>query len=815
MCIYLLPGYSAGLLFSERPNAVSLDLFSGEKVEFEGGVTIAFDFALYDAHKFGQVMVFDNDHNAFSLTYIPRDSTHFSLVINSLLDRSKPLYIALDPGVVSNRSWHHIAIKFSFTDNLITISIDGESYILREANIPDVVKANFIFGSNKRSLVDVPSIAIKNIEISNNKGKQLYYFLLNESSGNYAHELNGKVRGTVKNPIWLINKQHYWALQVEPQADPAAGIVYDTHKHKLFILDKTTAKEWDPISGQLSQYTISPYSVMNGYSGELIVDSIRNSFYYYNLMDMAGVAIPFFVELTETGAITKMRQIESVNPLHHHAYVFFNKSRDLWIFGGYGNYEYSNDFYSFNFDKYEWQKETLTGDIIQPRMHTVAGIINDDEFLIFGGVGNEIGKQELGKDFFFDLYKVNIRNRTVKKLWEISKPEVLYAPTRGIIYDSVVNVIYVLCFDRADHCRLMCFDVATGKSTVVSDPIPYVGQSILSSFYLFYDDLHRQFYAVCRQTKDHSAQSAIQIYSLGAPPLSVEELEGSYTENTTPSNSLWIMLAAISAIIAMAILLLYFKRKRNKKYDGLDVVEHVKPDEEKDLAVESRANAVYVFGDLTIIDRNGIDITNRFGSKIRQVFVLILLYTDRGKGITSEKLSTIFWPDKGSKDAKNIRGVTINHLRNLISDIDGLSLVFENNYWQLIHEPPFYCDLFQAHYVADLSKKSDTIDYALVAELATILRRGTLLPGFIKYEWFDSIKLDNEDYLHKVIEKVIPNFYTAGHYKEVIRLADILFAIDKYNETALHYKVDSLKMLGKVNLAIAVRKRFEEGYKNS
>ena len=38
-----------------------------------------------------------------------------------------------------------------------------------------------------------------------------------------------------------------------------------------------------------------------------------------------------------------------------------------------------------------------------------------------------------------------------------------------------------------------------------------------------------------------------------------------------------------------------------------------------------RPNAVYLFGPFTVIDRNGRDITHLFSSRLRQVFIYILL----------------------------------------------------------------------------------------------------------------------------------------------------------------------------------------------
>lgn len=70
-------------------------------------------------------------------------------------------------------------------------------------------------------------------------------------------------------------------------------------------------------------------------------------------------------------------------------------------------------------------------------MHTVAGKGPvEGSFFVFGGVGNETGKQELGKDFFCDLYLFDTSKHIVKKLWSRAFPDNYFIPTRGLVFDS-------------------------------------------------------------------------------------------------------------------------------------------------------------------------------------------------------------------------------------------------------------------------------------------------------------------------------------------------------------------------------------------
>ena len=49
---------------------------------------------------------------------------------------------------------------------------------------------------------------------------------------------------------------------------------------------------------------------------------------------------------------------------------------------------------------------------------------------------------------------------------------------------------------------------------------------------------------------------------------------------------------------------------------------------------------------LLVYDKNKGDITYLFSPKIKQLFILILMYSRDQGGITSRKISSALWPDK-------------------------------------------------------------------------------------------------------------------------------------------------------------------------
>ena len=196
------------------------------------------------------------------------------------------------------------------------------------------------------------------------------------------------------------------------------------------------------------------------------------------------------------------------------------------------------------------------------------------------------------------------------------------------------------------------------------------------------------------------------------------------------------------------------------------------------------------------------------------MFVLFLLYSkEQTEGISTDRLSTFLWPDKTVTSAKNIRGVTINHLRNILTDFKNVELIYEEGKWSIKYPEDFYCDYFEARKITRQISSAEVPDTDSVQRLAQLLQKGSLLPSFVSYDWFDKIKINHDEHFVKIIEKILPVLAERNNARFTIILSDILFSFDRFNETALEYKISSLKKLGKAEYAKAVYERFQEEYK--
>ncbi|MGV8093535.1 MAG: hypothetical protein AB2L24_16875 [Mangrovibacterium sp.] len=808
-------GRSSGVEFVDKPKGTILNLFKDQKIHFKEGVEFSFELQLLKSEQFGQIVIFDGEKSSFSFAYINPDNGKSGLfVFNSLAHKTRYIEIPADPESMSGNTWIPVRIHFYFVTDQVKLSINNQIYTLQNAGLKGESKANFIFGTNKKSIIDVPHMIIRNIGVKDDRGKIDYFFPLNESSGTIVHEAKRKIEGQVLNNKWAICSQYYWKLVAELDANAASGITINPDHNEIVIVDSTQLIRYNYIKGSFLSSKMNVTKPITGHSGEAFYNVKDDKIYFYNLTKKGAGIQPFLAEISGRGKFIKSNGVDFDNPLHHHANVYFPEHNKYIIFGGYGNFRYSKTFYQFDLDSSRLIPIDLKGDRINPRMHTVAGISDSakEEFYLFGGVGNEIGRQELGKEFYIDLYRLNLKENTSKRLWSIDVAlQDLFIPTRGLIYKPEEECLYALCLKRtSSEYYLYRIGEKDGSFRIVSSPIKTVGNSIKATAYLFFVQKTNKFYAVTRSSVDNSDKAGITIYSLNAPPITYEALVDS---NTAPGMTKERKL--LSPLIFTVILLLAAGFMSFLVYRYLNAGKLVAEDNDNPAETINNltTNSVYLFGEFKVFDRKGFDISYRFSAKIRQAFILILLYLDQKKGISTEVLSTALWPDRSPSSAKNIRGVTINNLRSILTDIDHIELVCEFNHWKFIYTEGFYCDYLSALALSKRILTSEITDLEISRQFINILDKGTLLPSFVYYDWFDKQKISNEELFNQAIEKMLPYFYSKKFYKETNQLADILFSIDNLSQIALSYKTKALKKLGKYDLAQAALVRYQTKYK--
>lgn len=793
-----------GVRFNTQMPKTNIKLFESSNQLMPSELEISFDMYLAQPLSIGQVLMLECGKTVISFTYIGRNKNDCNFVLSPTSNKKKYIEIPFVASRGEEGKWFTISISVSTKSQSATVSLDKRKYTLNGLKISSDCGYNVFFGPNESGLSDVPPMAIANVVIKE-QGKSKFVFPLNESDGEIAIDTISNVKAKVENPVWLINSHHYWKHIGTLRAAKTAGIAYDSKRSKLVIVNPETLVSFGLKDNAYSKTPIIGKKIV-GFSGEAIYSATQGLIFCYNLYDGDGITSPFVAKINTDGKVIKYSPYEFHNPLHHHAMLWDENQQQLSIFGGYGNYSYSDKLLMFNEKQNKWDSINSHGDRITPRMHTIAGVGADPNlFYIYGGIGNETGKQELGKEFYSDLYVLNIKTTEIKRLWSDSSALSHLVPKRNLIFDPDQKAVIFLCTNRNNgKIGLYSFDVETGQHRRVSNETLVNTNCISSTAYLFYDKNIQKYCMAIRQAEDNKADAKIEIFSLNYPAISYEQLNKPDKEKT--SNK--ILFVIISSSFIFGTLFYFLKKKSSKKSQSNAEKSVITTEESNELSSEKRANAIFLFGEFAVINRDGANISARFSSKIKQLFTLILLNSIRyNEGISTEKLSLTIWTNKDVSDAKNIRGVTINHLRTLLKELDGISLIYVDEKWNLTIDEQCYCDYKSA---IQLQKQASTLDS--IREMLTILKRGALLPAFYQYDWFEKTKIEYDELLFNQLESGISLLAENKNWNETILAANTLISFDHLNENALKYKIIALSKLGKLENAQKLYDKFCKEY---
>lgn len=798
-----------GLLFNSNDSLVtkrtSLHVFTHDVPVFQDHLEINFDLSLWDNEHLGYVCSLADKDNSYSLSYLYMDGAAY---LNFNIDRqSNKIKIPLNSFLLKKGSWIRIKVLMDFKADKVSIYINNALYQAEKFGFKNSIYGNLIFGKNQ-FYTEVPNMSIKNLTVSD--GEKRYSFPLDEWRGNLVHDKDGDITGMVENPVWLINGSYFWKLAYRQSFKDVAGLNFNTLNQSLFIFKRDSLITFDP---ELKATTASAYNTpmpVPMVLGKSIFNAKENKCYVYELFDIPK-GKPSMAALNMEKNNLQWETIgKTILPqqLHHHNVFYDLKQDTFYIFGGYGGYKYYNTFLKYNKTADHWEKAVFSGDKITPRFFAATGNADSkDDLFLFGGYGNESGNQVVGGKQFYDLYRISLNNHTVKKCWAIHPEKDVFVPANNLILSADKKYFYALCYPHEaakTELRLYRFAIKDGSYEVVSAPIPVTSERIESDINLFFNPKTQLFYCTVQEFTDRK-QSVIKVYLLLSPPVS----RASYLRSLNPQKQshntlIYIAVLAVVAIVIGGLVILY-KRKPGNQLTESEV--------RNDLPVESidiKKNAVYLLGEFLVIDKNGKDITYMFSPKIKQLFLLILLNSRYANGITSKKISLALWPDKDVAKTKNIKGVTFNHLRNIIGDINGIELSFISDTYVFSTGDEFFCDYWQ---LSDLINNSGVNGQPVLDHLNVILR-GALLSDMTD-AWLDDFKYAYEERLLQIIIPELKKQYELRELKLVLEICKLIFSTDPFNDEALKYQLKSLRRLKGIEYSRKAYDLFTLEYKRS
>lgn len=734
-----------------------------------------------------------------------------------------------------------VSIRINTLSGVIDIAIGSHKSTIPMPELKDTQLFPQLYFGMSRNIVECASFSIRNLRIITDNTTT--YIPLSECVGENVHDSNRNVIGNIKNPKWLINRSFSWNPIWKVYSSTPTGFAFDKTRQKFHSYNADSIKTYNILSKGLTMLPLKGDSLPTKL-GMNLIDAESGAIMPYEIYHDA-----LFAKINpETGEWKMLNVSEPKAVWHHHAHVYRKKDNSLILFGGYGNRTYSDKLVRFNFNNNLWDTIPLSGDKIQPRFFTSMMLTeSEDSIYIYGGKGNLEGKQDLGTIYYYDLYLIDLNSKKVKKLWEQPAPENDRVPARTLLQDPDRKHFYAMMYpEYQPHSSLQLFriDINDGSATAVGDSVPIVSEEIATNVALYDNPAFEQIYCVVQEFEKYG-ETTTSVYSISTPPVSSSQLLSFSESNGLKRwSTLWYIAGGCVAALTLFAAVIIRRQRKPTKTKNIEpnqatfseqAIELPENNGTKEVSVPEGSdsseselsqndttstyrfmypekNCISLFGPLSTLDSSGRDITYMFSRKLKLVFLYILLNTISKKGVTSNDLNSVFWADKEPDKVKNLRNVTINKLRKVLTEIEGISLVYEQGLFRIDVSDSCYCDYLQVYRITS-SLQNHPLDDEKSAELNTIIIKGKFLAD-TEDSIFDYYRQEMETYMIEYLTEKITDYYRLGKYDTARRLSNSLLRIDPLSEHALTYGIKAYRATGRHDKAMALYNSFTKEYRN-
>ena len=816
-----------GLEFSSfevvKDKRTGLNLTPSKPFSFSKSFSLSFDVRFQSDYKFSYGYVFrvigqNNNHVDFLINKANLIVTHLGKTIANF--SFTEIDLAYD-------TYFPFEIQFDVENNVLNITMKGKRVAVKNVSMKDFKKINIVFGKcdyPRFQVSDIPKMSIKDIRINNDKGLPVYFWPLSKHTQNGVYDELEKQFAHAENPQWILDNHALWKKQVSFDTKYNPQICYNTKEDIVCAFDRDSFFSYDTRMSSLKEESLNRGVPDSYYTNQIVYNPQSNS--YYSYFDVGDMVVVYDTLSNAWESVSGERK--NAYYLHHNK-VISPYDSCLYVFGGYGHHKYNNVISKYVFKTQSWEVLSFNGDHIQPRYLSGLGVIDETKFLLFGGYGSETGAQELSPQNYYDLYIVDIKEKTIRKVWELTPPKDNFVVASSIVVDTLNKCFYALCFPQQQYntsLSLGKFSMEKSEYEISTNTIPFVFQDILSDVNLFLNKDAGELVAVTSSPVIADSTAIVSIYSLKYPPLAEKDLY--QVENDCLFASWAVPITAFCLLLCACGGIVYFRKKKRSVQSIVDPPTDLEYKPESELVIEQeitinknpvkmpvRKQAILLLGGFRVLNKEGCDITSEFSPLLKQLFLLILLNTLKdGKGVSSLKLRETLWFDKTQESARNNRGVLLSRLRQILEQVGFVNIENRNSFWIVEFGDDIYCDYSEMITLMKQLKEDNNPTSENARKLLSIVAGGEMLQNF-QFDWVDSFKADFSNNLTDVLLAILQNPNLKLSSQDNIDLADAIFIHDYLNEDALKLKCRTLISMGKNGLAKGAYNSFIKEYQAS
>lgn len=247
------------------------------------------------------------------------------------------------------------------------------------------------------------------------------------------------------------------------------------------------------------------------------------------------------------------------------------------------------------------------------------------------------------------------------------------------------------------------------------------------------------------------------------------------------------ILVILGLVVLPLILIIFFIRIRKKKIAL-----------EEDIPPAANKNKVLLFGEFKAIDKDENDVTDLFTPKVKELFIFTLISTLRnGIGAEVQEIDETLWFGISSRKAANNRAVTLNKLRKIIQQFEGIEINSGNRYITISTKNSFYCDYIEAFHLSQIPQGMTKQQLILFFDR---VKRGRFLKG-INWTWLDDIRGFTGNQVIDNLLKLATIFKNEENLKQIEKVAQRILEYDDLNEEAVYLQIWALQKANNLNLA--------------
>ncbi len=255
-----------------------------------------------------------------------------------------------------------------------------------------------------------------------------------------------------------------------------------------------------------------------------------------------------------------------------------------------------------------------------------------------------------------------------------------------------------------------------------------------------------------------------------------------------PVNNLLIWSLAALLLILLTVAFFILSKQRRKK----------KTTSEIEIPATISNNQIQLFGEFKAIDKQGTDITDLFTPKVKELFLFTLIYTLKsGIGASIRDINDNLWEGISSAKVANNRSVTLNKLRKILQQFDGIEIVSTGGYLQSKFKKPFYCDYISAYKICQIP---EGLSKQQLISFFELVKRGRFLKG-INWPWLDEIRGFTGNQVIDNLLNLATLYQKEMNLTEIEKIAQRILDYDDLNEEAIYLQVWALQKTNNSNLA--------------